>query len=266
MADEHIGWSSVPNWVIRSSKLHGSEKLLYIALLNRANAKGECWPSLATLTKEVGVSNRTIIRKLDDLESKGLIKKTRRAKDAVGQISNLYKVFAFNTAPPCDILSPPSDNEHQAPGAICHPPSDNEHHEVLPSEVLPIRSTTQSNARDIEALFDHAYSRWPKKDKRKESLAKFQRACKTRDPNELVADIIRFGDAYAATTEVQYVPALVVWLNGERWTDALPQPRGRNTQQVTRADEAHDFISRLEAIDATRGGGAVVGDYPQLRQ
>lgn len=121
-------------------------------------------------------------------------------------------------------------------------------------------------ARDIEPLFAQAYSRWPKKAERKKSLEKFKQACRKRDPDELVADIIRFGDAYAATTDVQYVPALVVWLNGERWTDALPQPRGPQQQQYTRADQAHDFISRLEAIDAASGGGETTRGHLELGQ
>lgn len=37
-------------------------------------------------------------------------------------------------------------------------------------------------------------------------------------------------------------------------------------KQPSRSDEAVDFIQRLEAIDATRGGGEAAGDYPQLRQ
>lgn len=120
---------------------------------------------------------------------------------------------------------------------------------------------------DIEALFDSAYSRWPKKVERKQALERFKRICKKRDPHELAADIIRFGDAYVtAGIETQFVPGLGVWLNGERWTDELPQRRSIQQGAPSKSDEAHDFISRLEAIDATRGGGAAAGNYPQLRQ
>lgn len=143
------GWSSVPNWVIRSDKLHGSEKLLYIALLNRANSKGECWPSLATLEKEVGVSNRTVIRLISSLCKKGLVEKVKRTKPGIGKVSNLYRVLAFKESVASVTLAPASDNEHQSDGAICQEASDNEHHEVLPSEVLPNRSTTQERDGDV---------------------------------------------------------------------------------------------------------------------
>lgn len=135
-----------PNFDVR--KCSGSA----FALLNRANARGECWPSLATLTKEVGVSNRTIMRKLEALEDKGLIRKTRRAKDSLGQISNLYKVLAFQDAHPRDILSPPGDNERVPPGAICHPlvtTSTTKYYPVkyYPLEVLVTKSGGRNGVR-----------------------------------------------------------------------------------------------------------------------
>lgn len=120
---------------------------------------------------------------------------------------------------------------------------------------------------DLEQLFDDAYSHWPKKVERKKSLEKFKQVCKQRDPHEVVSDVQRFGDAYAvAVDDVQFVPALNVWLNGERWTDDLPQPRQSHLKPVTsRADEANDFIRRLEAIDAVSGGGEAPGHRQELR-
>jgi hypothetical protein len=84
---------------------------------------------------------------------------------------------------------------------------------------------TGESARALESLFDDAYSHWPKKVERKKSLDKFKIAARRIDPELLRQHIIRFGDAYAATTDTQFVPALAVWLNGERWNDELPQPR-----------------------------------------
>lgn len=73
-----------------------------------------------------------------------------------------------------------------------------------------------------ESDFERAWIHWPKKVERKKSLAAFIKAAKTRDLETLIADITRFGTAYANTTERRFVPALVVWLNGERWTDEPP--------------------------------------------
>lgn len=76
--------------------------------------------------------------------------------------------------------------------------------------------------RVTESDFDEAYSHWPKKTERKKSFEKFKDVARRRGLEEITTDVIRFGDAYAKSTDRQFVPALVVWLNGERWTDELP--------------------------------------------
>ena len=117
---------------------------------------------------------------------------------------------------------------------------------LLPTTELPATHSALS-AQEIEYLFDDAYSSWPKKVERKKSLDKFRQACKKRDPHELVADIQRFGDAYAASVDdVQFVPALNVWLNGERWTDELPQPRDGGSR-VQQGLSVADKLRRMEA-------------------
>ena len=94
------------------------------------------------------------------------------------------------------------------------------------------------NDRDLEGLFDRSYSHWPKKTERKKSFEKFRAAIVKH--GGLVEDIIRFGDAYAATTEKKFVPALNVWLNGERWTDELPTTSTRESPE--------DMVARTLAL------------------
>jgi hypothetical protein len=76
--------------------------------------------------------------------------------------------------------------------------------------------------RVSESDFERAWTHWPKKVERKKSLDKFKAIAKRRGVEAIIADIARFGDAYTRTTEKRFVPALNVWLNGERWTDELP--------------------------------------------
>lgn len=73
-----------------------------------------------------------------------------------------------------------------------------------------------------EADFEKAWAHWPKKTERKKSLEKFRKVAADRGLETTIADVTRFGQAYARSTDKQFVPALVVWLNGERWTDELP--------------------------------------------
>ncbi|TQK19102.1 hypothetical protein FBY40_1593 [Microbacterium sp. SLBN-154] len=158
-----------------------------------------------------------------------------------------------------------------------HLPED--HHEEL---------TPPPSAREIESQFDRAYSQWPKKVERKRSLDAFIRAAKSRDLATLTADVIRFGQAYAATTERQFVPALCVWLKGERWTDdppvapipteaewnALMAPTERAlttaaagrvvagrfaARKPTRGEENLAVVARIEAQERAKGGCEAAG-------
>lgn len=88
--------------------------------------------------------------------------------------------------------------------------------------LLPTTDNSLPAPIDIDAVFDRAYRAWPKKTERAKSEKKFKQLAKKHDPEWLADQVVRFGQAYAATTEKQFVPALVVWLNGERWTDELP--------------------------------------------
>ena len=92
--------------------------------------------------------------------------------------------------------------------------------------------------------FDTAWAHWPKKVERKKAFERFKIAA-PKHP-ELVGDIIRFGDAYTATTEKQFVPALGVWLSGERWTDELPQSR---QTKPTKDERALSLIEQGRAMD-----------------
>jgi hypothetical protein len=87
----------------------------------------------------------------------------------------------------------------------------------------------------LDSLFAPAWDHWPKKVDRADARKRFALASKTVDPSELASLIRKFGDAYAATTERQYTPALGSWLNRERWTDELPVASG--ARKLTRTEE-----------------------------
>ncbi|MGC5078485.1 hypothetical protein [Agrococcus sp. DT81.2] len=95
----------------------------------------------------------------------------------------------------------------------------------------------------VAIAFESAWSHWPKKDKKKPALAKFRAAVKKRGLDQLTADVIRYGDAYAAAgTETRFIPGLETWINQERWTDPLPQP-------VTAQSTGHERAAARQAAN-----------------
>jgi hypothetical protein len=119
------------------------------------------------------------------------------------------------------------------------------------------RGTGEQNSPAPAVLaseFDRAWAHWPKKVERKQAAARFGTVARRMDVTEIVAHIIRFGDAYAETTERQFVPALGAWLNGERWTDELPTRRQANNVKQSRADEnAADYYRYYGGNDERAG-------------
>jgi hypothetical protein len=97
---------------------------------------------------------------------------------------------------------------------------------------------------NVIELFDVSFSHWPKRVKREEALTRFKAATKTKSAAELAETIQLFGDAYAATTETKYVPALGVWLNQKRWTDELPVASQGDRKQ-TPTERNQSYVERL---------------------
>ena len=65
---------------------------VYTYLCDMANKKGECWPSTITVSKDLGLSRRTIFRALNDLEKARLIKRIPRRRKTGGWTSSLIRL------------------------------------------------------------------------------------------------------------------------------------------------------------------------------
>lgn len=92
----------------------------------------------------------------------------------------------------------------------------------LEKEKEKIKPSSAPAAR--ASMFDAAYESWPKKVDRKDAAEKWPRAVKAFGGTEadLVVVVKAHADAYRAHSSKQFTPALVVWLNKERWNNELP--------------------------------------------
>jgi hypothetical protein len=99
------------NWAF-DVPLTGARKGVLIALANRANDAGECWPSLAGIALHAGTSERGAQKALRDLEQAGLI----RTEQATGRKSRYTLAIGANTP---ERSSPPDD---KTPPNDVHPP------------------------------------------------------------------------------------------------------------------------------------------------
>ena len=81
---------------IKCGMLNWNEKDIYIILLMYADSDQKCFPSINTLCRISGKSNKTVIKALKGLEDKNLLKKEARITKN-GQSSNLYTLYDFES-------------------------------------------------------------------------------------------------------------------------------------------------------------------------
>lgn len=149
------GWSSVPNWVIRSETLQGTEKLLYIALMNRANDQGNCWPSIPRLCKDTGAGKTTIYGALKRLEELGLVVRSQRKNPDGGNDSNMYHVRVWMNDPnPGSESEPPGVQNGPPPGPETDGGSPSQTREEHPGKKHPEEKETSALAEARPEVID----------------------------------------------------------------------------------------------------------------
>lgn len=66
------------SWAFDLEGLSSSEKLTLLALCDRANHEGECWPSSQDVERRTGLNRKTLQKTLSALEEKELIRRGKR--------------------------------------------------------------------------------------------------------------------------------------------------------------------------------------------
>lgn len=237
-------------WAYSVPNLTAPERAVLVALAHCRNDKtGACFPSQDTLVEMTGLSEKTVRRSLTSLDSREapVITRTQRFAGRY-RTSDSYALLFDNyrsERPPVTVTTGQPDHRSESPsppvtvsattGHSDHPYKEEQEIEQEEEQEASCAPTVRNLAQD----FEKAWAAWPKKVDRKRSFAKFEQLVKSGkcDVDDLVADIIKFGKAYAETTPTKFTRGLAVWLNGEQWTDDLPTPddspqNGRPTPQI----------------------------------
>lgn len=72
MSIEHLSWA------FDLEGLSSSEKLTLLALCDRADQNGKCWPAYTDILRRTGLNRKTLASTIRSLEDKGLIEKGKR--------------------------------------------------------------------------------------------------------------------------------------------------------------------------------------------
>ena len=67
--------------IYADTELPSRARAVYMYLRDRSNKKGECWPGIKTIAKELHLSRSTVKRALADLEKSGYLQKVARHRE-----------------------------------------------------------------------------------------------------------------------------------------------------------------------------------------
>lgn len=82
------GFTQVPNAILKTPNLTSHAKLTYAMLLSYAWQNDHCFPGQERLAKDMGAGKRSVVRYIDELQTKGYIKVKKRG---LGK-PNLYEI------------------------------------------------------------------------------------------------------------------------------------------------------------------------------
>lgn len=109
---EALGFTQIPNCLIRNPLINEQELRLYILLKSYAWESIKCWPGEDKLASHMGIKPRQLRNILQNLRKKGLLQIRRRGLG----MTNLYifkKIPKYLTENQISALSDPSKNERQ---------------------------------------------------------------------------------------------------------------------------------------------------------
>ena len=82
------GFTQVPNFLLKSSKLSAGDKMTFAMLLSYAWQNNFCFPGQTRLAKDMGLSDRSVRTHLKSLEINGLLAIKRRGQGK----TNIYEL------------------------------------------------------------------------------------------------------------------------------------------------------------------------------
>ena len=65
---------------------------VFVYLMDRANTKGECWPAIPTIARDLKLSPSTVRRALHDLRKADLLETEQRYRQHGGKSSLLFRL------------------------------------------------------------------------------------------------------------------------------------------------------------------------------
>jgi pyocin large subunit-like protein len=219
-----------------------SLKFILVALSDYANEEGEAYPSIQTLNSKTSLNRKTIISGLMQLESLGFIKNTGKKVGRTNSISVWQITQPGEQSQKGDsLVSSPNSGTPSSPKNGTAKQS--QKRDTEPSVILTTSVTTRTTVS-----FDDFYKIYPKKIKKKDSLAIWKKL--SVEQRQAAKDGV---ESFTANKDIQFIAAPDVYLRGERWNDERIIEGGSEKPRASQrlspsAQHSIDVLERIKRL------------------
>lgn len=186
------------NWALNVvTDITATQKAILIALADRADEDGFCYPSYDDICRRSCASRKTLVSTLKVLEELELITRHRRYSQ-----STIYRV---NITPMDGSKITPMDRGKMTP--------------IDRSKITSL--TTNESSINNHKEFEEFWAGYPRKTNKAKARVAFDRLNqKDRDAAKEALT------SYPWSTEQRYIPHATTWLHGRRWEDEFETHEG----------------------------------------
>lgn len=217
-------YCKLPKAIARRRDLRASAKIVFATIMDRIGKNDDCWPGIATIAKDAGISHTAVLRSIKALESKGLVIVSRSGNGR----SNHYRIPA--TTGNETLLVADEDRARGKTSSDSSPTQPRNDTQTGSKTIIgPVakRYVNQTNEPDPknETLnytgFDAFWNAWPSHP-RKRSKSKCRDRWNKDKLDERAAHVIAVVDALKQSHDWlkdrgNYIPAPLAWLNQQCW-------------------------------------------------
>lgn len=244
-------------------------KLVFLALADRADDQGHCYPSQKDLAKKSTMTVRSVQTHLKWLEDEGYIERTERRRNDGYRTSDDYKILSQQKR---RVETQHENISHEKFSPENLSPENNGYSQAktfrpninLPSEALSEPSIEPSQRAD---RFDDFWKAYPRKDGMVQSRAAFQDEIQRRgaDPDLIVRAAIAYARKKAGSEE-RYILLPANWLTRQTYKDpGLDRPEPLPIDLSALEEWKRPIAERLGVAFVAAWLEGAIRDGPSLR-
>jgi len=204
--------------VMRSPSISANAKALYALLATYADEDGACWPSNATLMKNMDWSESTVQRTLRELQDKGALIREERTRENGSQASSTSILVDVTTVKGGSRDDTPRGSRDDTPRGSRDdtPKKNNTNYEQTTLPSTKVEEHVQSTE-----TFDQFWALYPKKADKIYARKIWDKVTKTIDPECVLAGLRLQQAALVDAKTRGFCKDPATWLNKGSWEDEI---------------------------------------------